>query len=187
MHRTQSDLILGDIDERRSLHYARLMFVVPGVPLIPQSKTWACWYASAEMLIRWKRKTTRSTLADNPSPSQVPELVQIHRANNGLKYSQVVHLAQLLGFRTIAPMSATIGQIETWIRMFGPLWVHGAAHIVVFAGADYTRDRVFVHNPWPPNVGAKGWKSYSKWFIHGTDNARRGTSDGLQTSFIYHP
>ena len=120
------------------------MYVVPRVPFIPQSQTWACWYASAEMLIQWKRETTLSTLAGHPAPSQIPELEAIQKANSGLQYAQVVRLAELLGLRSVRPQSATLAQIEQWLRQYGPLWTHGRKHIVVIAGADPASDRIFV-------------------------------------------
>ena len=163
------------------------MYQVSGVPLIPQSQTWACWYAAAEMLIQWKRGSALATFAAHPAPSQVPELEAIHKANSGLQYSQVRRLTESIGLRSIPPQSATLGAIEQWLRQHGPLWVHGTKHIVVFAGADSSTDRVLVHDPWPPNVGKREWRSYTNWFIQGGQPGSRGTSAGVTSSFLYHP
>jgi len=163
------------------------MYIVPRVPLIPQSKTWACWYAAAEMLIQWKRESVLSTLAAHPSPSQVPELEKVHAANSGLSYSQVLQLARHIGLLPIPPQSVPLDEIEDWLRLYGPLWTHGTQHIIVICGADPQGDRIFVHDPWPPNVGCREWRSYSRWFIHGGQAGSRGTSHAVQASFLYHP
>jgi ABC-type bacteriocin/lantibiotic exporter with double-glycine peptidase domain len=123
------------------------MLHLTNVPLIPQTQTWACWYACAQMLVQWKRRHERSTLADQMDPSEVSETIRWHVANNGLTYGQVVTLAELLGLRHVPPMSISLHVLENLLRWHGPLWVHGQSHIVVFTGADRARDRVFVHNP----------------------------------------
>src|SRR6266478_9251519 len=38
-------------------------YVVPGMKLIPQTMAMSCWYASAKMLIWWRRHHTYSTEA----------------------------------------------------------------------------------------------------------------------------
>jgi ABC-type bacteriocin/lantibiotic exporter with double-glycine peptidase domain len=163
------------------------MIQVHGVPMIAQTRTWACWYACARMLIQWKRMRSKSTLAEHPSPSEVPRLERLHAANPGLSYGEVLTLAQLLGLLTVPPMSVTIHGIEDLLRHHGPLWTHGQSHVVVLTGADPQRDRVFVHDPAPLNVGRKQWRSYSKWFIHGNKSDSRGTVPEVQASFLFHP
>jgi hypothetical protein len=96
-------------------------------------------------------------------------------------------LSELLGFRTVPPMSITLRVIQDLLRWHGPLWVHGTQHIVVFAGADAARDRVFVHDPWPPNVGTTGWRPYVGWFIRGNAAASQATSPQVEASFLYYP
>ena len=44
-------------------------YLVSGVPLIPQSQNMACWYASAQMVIRWRREMTKSTESSIVDPS----------------------------------------------------------------------------------------------------------------------
>lgn len=163
------------------------MYIVNDVPLIPQQKTMACWFASAQMLIQWKRNRAQATLSSHPDPSQVDETVRIEASNDGLQYEQVTRLAQLLGLRVVPPMSITLAGLERLLLEHGPLWTHGTAHIIVIAGVNRNADKVYVHDPWPPGKGAKEWRSYSRWFIHGDDGGNRGTSRHVQASFLYHP
>lgn len=163
------------------------MYIVPYVPLIPQSRSMACWYAAAQMVIQWKRELNLATLADHPDPSQVDELTRLYDANGGLPYSHVPRLAALLGLRAIAPLCVSAEQIETWLRLYGPLWTHGAQHIVVIAGASGRGDKIFVHDPWPPNVGRKEWRSYSEWFVRGHHPDSLATTPDVRSSFMHHP
>jgi hypothetical protein len=163
------------------------MIHLPGVPLIPQTKGMACWYAASQMLVQWKRGRMKSTQPEQPDPSQVPETVKWHAADNGLTYGQVLTLSELLGFRAVPPISMTVRGIQDLLRWHGPIWVHGTQHIVVFVGADAARDRIFVHDPWPPNAGAKGWRPYARWFIRGNDAASQATSVNVEASFLYYP
>jgi hypothetical protein len=139
------------------------------------------------MLIQWKREQVQATLADHPDPSQDPVLTREYLANEGLAYDGVLLLARRIGLRSIPPMSLTLWAMEGLLHQYGPLWTHGAEHIVVIVGVDACRDRIFIHDPWPVNKGAKGWHSYSNWFIRGRHSARRATDPEVQASFLYHP
>lgn len=163
------------------------MFVIPDVPLIPQQKTMGCWYASAQMLIQWKRGRGLATFSSNPDPSEVSETRRNNALNDGLKYSQVLALARQLGLRPVPPQSITLERIEGLLARYGPLWTHGTAHIIVMAGADRSADRIYVQDPWPPGVGKIEWRSYSRWFISGNAAGSRGTSRQVEASFLYHP
>ena len=111
-----------------------MAYIVPGVRLIRQTKTMACWYASAQMLIQWRRNQTQSSEIGMPDPSEEPTSVALERANNGLTDLQVITLAMSLGLMAVAPMSPTPGAIESWLKRYGPLWVNGRTHIVVIGG-----------------------------------------------------
>jgi hypothetical protein len=163
------------------------MFVIPDVPLIPQGNTMGCWYASAQMLIQWKRGRGQATLASNPDPSQLSETQRHHALNDGLRYSQVLALARQLGLRPVPPQSITLEGLEALLVRHGPLWTHGTAHIIVIAGADRKGDRIYVQDPWPPGVGKIEWRSYSRWFITGNTSGSQGTSPHVEASFLYHP
>ena len=72
-------------------------YIVPHVPLIAQDLGMACWYASAQMLIQWRREKTQSTEISFPDPSDLPQTVSLYKANNGLSFSQMVNFAQSPG------------------------------------------------------------------------------------------
>lgn len=52
------------------------MFEVTGMELIPQAKNMSCWFASAQMLIRWHRTRFKATSALHPDPSQNSRALQ---------------------------------------------------------------------------------------------------------------
>jgi hypothetical protein len=69
-------------------------YMVPNVPLIAQDNDKACWYASAQMLIQWRRHGMLSTLPGNPDPSEVPELAKRHSSGNSGPYSEDFRMAK---------------------------------------------------------------------------------------------
>src|SRR2546423_7533628 len=87
-------------------------FSIETVPLIAQTDTMACWYASAQMLIHWRREHTVSCEIAHPDPSEVPELVRVFVSNDGLSIGEVTTLAKDLGLRQGPPKTPTPGAIE---------------------------------------------------------------------------
>jgi len=134
------------------------MYIVPKVPLIPQTLNMACWYASAQMLIQWRRETTQTSEIGILDPSEDPASMKQWTANNGISDAFIVTLAADLGLVAIAPQSPTVQIIDRWLHTHGPLWVNGSSHITVIAGADIKAGRLFIHDPWPVNKGKKEWR-----------------------------
>lgn len=161
------------------------MYTVPGVTLIPQRKNMACWYASAQMVIQWKRNRMQATFGDGPDPSEIDETVHWEVANKGITNPQVIRLAERLGLRKVPPSSPTLGYLTSLLRSNGPLWTNGKAHIVVIAGVDEDKSRIQVYDPWPPNVGAVEWRDFDTYLRGG--NAARDTSSDVQAVFLYNP
>src|SRR5262249_41991891 len=64
-------------------------YLIPGVPLIPQDLGMACWYASTQMLIKWRRDQTQSTESDLPDPGELDETIKLYKANNGLPLARM--------------------------------------------------------------------------------------------------
>jgi hypothetical protein len=134
------------------------MYIVPNVPLIPQTQNMACWYASAQMVIQWRREKTQSSEMGIVDPSEDPPSVVLFRANNGLKDSQIVPLAKALGLELIPPVCPTPEILKSWLSSYGPLWTNGSVHITVITGIDLSAGRLFIHNPAPVGIGRREWK-----------------------------
>ena len=132
-----------------------MTYVIPDVPLIPQAKNMACWYASAQMLIQWRQQRTQSCEAAHPDPSSDDVLVARFRANNGLALNQVTDLAQRLGLEAVPPQTPTFETFGEWLRQYGPVWfagLHPSGHAVVITGIVDTT--LMINDPWPPGKGA---------------------------------
>jgi ABC-type bacteriocin/lantibiotic exporter with double-glycine peptidase domain len=162
------------------------MYMVPDLTLIPQQKNMACWYASAQMLIQWKRNRARATLMNHPDPSQVALTSTWEVANNGVTNPQIIRLAETLGLKTVPPMSLGLDGIENLLRLHGPLWTNGKSHIVVLGGADRANNKVLVYDPLPVGAGKKEWRLY-QWYISGGKIDSRDTSADVKAVFLYHP
>jgi hypothetical protein len=161
------------------------MYIVPGMVLIPQQDTMACWYASAQMLVQWKRSMAQATLQNNPDPSELGETVSWEVSNTGVVNPQIIRLAQLLGLRRVPPCSVTIDYLLTLLMSNGPLWTNGKSHITVIAGADEEKKLIYVYDPWPPHVGRIEWRPFSSYV--GGGNAARDTASDAQATFLYNP
>jgi hypothetical protein len=145
------------------------MYIVPKVPLIPQTLNMACWYASAQMLIQWRQEFTQSCEAGIVDPADDPPAVAKYKANNGIDDKFIVTLAADLGLVAIPPQSPTIDAIDLWLHSYGPLWINGSSHITVIAGVDASAGRLLIHDPWPVNSGKKEWRSMSWLYGTGSD------------------
>jgi hypothetical protein len=128
----------------------------------------ACWYASAQMLIQWRRKRRQATEMAFADPSEVPELARAHVANNGLPVEQNVKLAKLLGLQPVPLMTPTEDAIYQWLRSYGPIWAAGKfgsgasffGHVAVIVGI--SNEGLQLNDPWPPNAGSR-YKTGFKW------------------------
>ena len=131
-------------------------YAVTDVPLIPQSKDKACWYASAQMLMAWRRSRRLSCEASHPDPSQVPALRTMFADNDRLSPSQIMELARSLGLRDVPPMTPSPGYLASMLRSYGPLWFagyHPSGHVVVITGI--SNSDVSINDPWPVGTGAR--------------------------------
>ena len=59
-----------------------MAYTVPGMTLIPQAMTMSCWYASAQMVIKWKEEQLQQSLARLISPEFDAQCSQIRDAGN---------------------------------------------------------------------------------------------------------
>jgi Papain-like cysteine protease AvrRpt2 len=145
------------------------MYVVKGVPLIPQTLNMACWYASAQMLIQWRRERMQMSELGLLDPSEDPLSVVKWKANNGIDDAFILTLAADLGLERVPPQTATLQAIHNWLYDYGPLWLNGTSHITVIAGVDIGGEQVFIHDPWPVNMGKKEWRSVDWLYGFGSE------------------
>jgi ABC-type bacteriocin/lantibiotic exporter with double-glycine peptidase domain len=125
-------------------------YSIPDVPLVTQSKNMACWYASAQMLVQWRRSRLRQSERNHPDPSEVPALQAEFLSNDGLPTKKILELAKSLGLRDVAPSTPSPGAIASLLKQCGPLWfagLHPSGHVVVITGI--TADDIEVNDPWP--------------------------------------
>jgi hypothetical protein len=162
-------------------------YEVPGMTLIPQQMQMSCWYASAQMLIQWRQDKAQASLMDLVPPDLDAQCAQIRDGNRGIQNPQIIPMAKRIGLAAIPPLCPTPKLMESWLRMYGPLWVNGKSHIVVIAGIDTQKMMVKVYDPWPPNVGKIEWRSLVTWYAFGTAPDSRDGGRDVETVFLYVP
>jgi LysM repeat protein len=154
-----------------------LNYEVTGMKLIPQTMNMSCWYASAKMLIWWRRHRLRQTTSDTRDPGEDAISEAVKKSDSGLTNGQLVDFARRLGLQLIAPQSPSPRQIDGWLRQYGPLWVNGKSHIVVIAGIrsvapKHRRIELLVYDPSPVGVGLIQWRSMGGWYAGSAVDSR---------------
>lgn len=139
------------------------------------------------MLIQWKRRQTKSTLAGHADPSDVQELLGVVEDNAALSYPQDAHLARMLGLVPIPASSLAIKSICDLLRQHGPLWTGGQEHAFVVVGANERLDQVFIHDPSPMGTGRAIWQSWTRWYVNGIYASSVGDHPMFDIQFMYHP
>jgi hypothetical protein len=129
----------------------------------------ACWYASAQMLVQWRREALQMSEIGLLDPSEDVASAQHRKANNGISDAFVLTLVVDLGLVAIAPQSPTVQIIDRWLHNYGRLWVNGSSHITVIAGVSIRTGWLYIHDPWPVNNGKKEWRSMA--WLYGTGSA----------------
>jgi ABC-type bacteriocin/lantibiotic exporter with double-glycine peptidase domain len=167
------------------------MYIVPNMEHFQQTKTMACWYASAQMLVSWKRNETQMSTAGQLDPSEDPDSKKLWQDNTGMTNERMLDFARRLGLVAVPPMSPTATAIKGWLMRYGPLWVNGKSHIVVIAGIqdeDGWFPKVLVYNPAFPasDSRAMSWKLLDTWYV-GNEVSSRDTSSSVQAVFLYNP
>ena len=163
---------------------------VPNMTLITQDKNMSCWYASGQMLIQWRRRTSRMTEVAHPDPSQVKRWSTLYDQDPGIQNSQISDFARDLGLKMVPPMSPTPEALLRWLKDYGPLWVNGKSHITVIAGIRDTAGEleVLVYDPDPAYAAKKqgDWRSLRDWYAFGPHSGR-DTSAEVPAVFLYVP
>jgi ABC-type bacteriocin/lantibiotic exporter with double-glycine peptidase domain len=165
-----------------------MYYTVQGMKLIPQKKDMSCWYASAQMLIQWRRDRTQMTEMDKLDPSEDKVSVALRDKDKGISDLEIIDLAQRLGLKAVPPQSPMPSAIHGWLTKYGPLWTNGKTHIVVIAGINYSSSasaELMVYDPAPVNTGKIEWRSMTNWYIGGAHDSRdTATRTGI---FLYCP
>lgn len=167
-----------------------MAYLVENMKLIPQTLNMSCWYASAQMLIKWKEEKEQKSFAHLISPEFDTECVKIRDDNKGILNPQILKIAKRIGLKHVPPVSATPETIEGWLKTYGPLWVNGKNHIVVIAGIMYwphLGHQLLVYDPAPINVGRIEWRSLTDWYAMGSSSSTRDTASDVETVFLYVP
>lgn len=166
-----------------------MTYIVNGMTLIPQQLTDSCWYASARMVIKWREDKSRMSHAGLIDPVFDAQCQRVRDANNGITNVGLVNMAERLGLRKVPPMTPTPNAVESWLRMYGPLWVNGARHITVVAGIKpgLNGDHMFlVYDPLPQRAGKIEWRSWMQWY-EGNAWSGRDSSNAAQVIFLHCP
>jgi hypothetical protein len=135
----------------------------------------SCWYASAQMLVTWRRNKTQSTESGIYDPSEDSSVEAMKAKDKGVTDGQIIELAKKLGLVLIPPMSPTSETLESWLKSYGPLWVNGRSHITVIAGIN--GNSVQVYNPAPVNVGRIEWLDLNTWYTGDSSSSRDTQTD----------
>jgi hypothetical protein len=167
-----------------------MAYTVSGMKLIPQALSMSCWYASAQMLIKWKEEQLQQSLAGLISPEFDTECQKIRDANNGVLNPQILAVAKRIGLKAFPPSTPTPEALEGWFQKYGPLWVNGKNHIVVIAGIKSdgaSGHSLLVYDPLPVNVGKVEWRSLQNWYASGSSISTRDTGSDVAAVFLYVP
>lgn len=165
-----------------------LFYAVPSPLHIAQDKTMSCWFASAQMLIQWKRKRTNMTDSRHPDPSESPKWSKLYDDNTGITNARIREFARDMGLELVPPMSPTPEAIMGWLRAFGPLWVNGVKHITVIAGIRGPRSNteVLVLDPARQNEIGGSWRNLRDWYVLDKHSGRDTAAD-VEAVFLRLP
>ena len=145
-----------------------MRYQVPNLRLIPQADSLSCWFASAQMLIEWRRQNTQSTEANLPDPSEVPRYKRMHENNDAIPWAIIRQFARDLGLVPLPLMSPTPQLIASWLRDHGPIWADGMkyvtsggttqsyGHVVVIGGISTSPDEILILDP--EHGGNRAWR-----------------------------
>lgn len=166
-----------------------MAYTVPGMTLIPQAMTMSCWYASAQMLIKWKEEQRQQSLAGLISPEFDAECSKVRDGNSGIRNPAIIPMAKRIGLMAVPPMSPLPQTVEMWLMRYGPLWVNGKSHIVVIAGIRNSArsTELLVYDPSPVNIGKIEWRSMMGWYAMGSSASTRDAGRDVEAVFLYVP
>ncbi len=141
------------------------------VPLIPQGGNRTCWYAAAQMIVRWHRDRLQQSTLAGWSIDTAPRTRAVTNANAGLNPAAVVRFGRDHNLRMTC-MSVTAEGLARLLESYGPLWyagtvegyrgASGGAHAVVITGIRNTE--ILINDPWPVGTGTRLTRSHDVFF-----------------------
>lgn len=148
----------------------------------------SCWYASAMMLIHWRRNYLSMTEAAHPDPGQVRRWSKLYDDNPGISNDQILEFARDMGLQSVPPMSPSPDALLEWLTKYGPLWVNGSSHITVIAGIRSTAAtyEVLVFDPGEPHKKLGEWRSLDQWYVKDAHSGR-DASQAAKVVFLRLP
>ena len=144
---------------------------VYNVSLIPQSGNRTCWYACAQMVVRWYRESRQQSTLEGWDVDTAARTTAERTLNRGLGPSAVYQFARAVNLRTTA-MSVTADGMADLLGFRGPLWYGGdvrgyrgvntGAHAVVIRGI--SGNTLYINDPWAPGVGLRHTMDHNTFF-----------------------
>ena len=140
------------------------MSVYYNVPLIPQEASLTCWYACAQMIVRFHRNRVQATTLAGGEVDQPRVTALMTSMNRALTPQLAIAVASAMNLR-MEFVSPTPAALENFLAGFGPLWyggnvrgyrnVQSGAHAVVLTGIrrGVPGDEVLINDPWPSGAG----------------------------------
>ncbi len=166
---------------------APLYYVVPDMQLVPQDKTMACWYASAQMLIQWRDNSTHSSSMDHPDPATVDTWAKLYAKNTGITDAELAQFAADLGLEMVGAVTPTPEYLRDLLKAHGPVWVNGKTHITVIGGIRRSATgtiEVLVFNPAKPAEIHGAWHDFYEQYGT-TPNTSLDAAADSPTSMLY--
>jgi hypothetical protein len=165
-----------------------LNYTVPSPLHIAQDKDMSCWFASAQMLIQWKRERTQRTDARHPDPADSPKWSKLYSDNTGITNDKIREFGRDMGFAHVPPLSPSPEAILGWLRAHGPLWVNGKKHITVIAGIRGPRENcdVLVLDPGRAAEKNGSWRNLRDWYVL-DKHSGRDTGADVEAVFLRLP
>jgi hypothetical protein len=174
-------------EQPSSMEGAVSRYEVPGMTKIPQDKMNSCWYASAQMLIKWRQDQAQQSLGWLVPPELDADCKLLHDGNGKILNPQILPMAKRLGLKSVPPVCMTPERMERLLRSYGPLWVNGVSHIVVIAGIDTKAQMLKVYDPEPIGIGRIEWRSYIGWYEFGNTPSTMDTGPDVTAALLYIP
>lgn len=162
-------------------------FVIASPVYVPQDKLNSCWFASAQMLIQWKRARTGTTDPRHPDPSESEKWSKKYSDNARISNAEIKYFAADMGFVMVPPLSPSPDLIRTWLVTFGPLWVNGIDHITVIVGIKGKPEEceVLVFDP-ADKTPTGHWRNLETWYVLSPKTGRDVGSD-VEAVFLRLP